>query len=114
MESYEKTLIQIRGEMDYTIRAVKEISANEEVETLFPIGGGVLVKAKVLSADKLIMGVGAKVSLEKRAVEVVNFLESRIKEIEMNIGDVSAKRQQLGAQLEGVRQQAAKMMQSVK
>jgi prefoldin alpha subunit len=59
------------------------IEAEKENSSLFvPIGGGSYIKAKLESADKIIVGVGAGVATEKTVKEATASLERRISELE--------------------------------
>jgi len=59
------------------------IEKEEENSSLFvPIGGGSYIKAKLESADKIIMGMGAGVATERTVKEARETLEKRIGELE--------------------------------
>jgi prefoldin alpha subunit len=59
------------------------IEAEKENSSLFvPIGGGSYIKAKLESADKIIVGVGAGVATEKTVKEATASLERRTSELE--------------------------------
>ncbi len=59
------------------------IEAEKENSSLFvPIGGGSYIKAKLESADKIIVGVGAGVATEKTVKDATASLERRIGELE--------------------------------
>ncbi len=58
-----------------------------------PIGGGALVKAGLLSADKVIVGIGAGVSVEKSITEAKDLLGKRIADFEKTRESIQ---QQLG------------------
>ena len=55
---------------------------NPEAPLFVPIGGGSFVKAKLESSDKIIVGMGAGVSIEKTIAEAKTTVQSRISEIE--------------------------------
>lgn len=54
---------------------------NESAELLVPIGGGSYVKAKLSNTDKVIVGMGAGVSVEKPVSEAKTILKERFEEI---------------------------------
>ncbi len=59
------------------------IEAEKENSSLFvPIGGGSYIKAKLESADKIIVGMGAGVATEKTVKDATASLERRIGELE--------------------------------
>ncbi len=118
LEGYYAELVQREESMYGIIRdtaaaieAVRALSGEAETETLLPVGQGTFVKAKISPADKLVLNVGAGVVLEKDSAYALNYLEARLKEIDAGLGDVSARRQQIGEQLEGTRQQMTRMIQ---
>ena len=57
------------------------------------------------------MNIGAGISLEKDSVSAINYLEARIKEIEVALQDTSAKKQDAAAQLEQGRNQINQLAQ---
>lgn len=62
---------------------LKGIEKEKENSSLFvPIGGGSYIKAKLDSADKIIMGMGAGVATERTVKEAIENLEKRIGELE--------------------------------
>jgi prefoldin alpha subunit len=54
----------------------------ENVELLVPIGGSSYIKAKLDSIDKLIVGIGAGVSVEKTLPETKEVIKNRREELE--------------------------------
>lgn len=53
-----------------------------EAPMFVPIGGGSFVKAKLESSDKIIVGMGAGVSIEKTIAEAKTTVQTRISEME--------------------------------
>jgi len=53
----------------------------ENAELLVPIGGGSYVKAKLTNSDKVIVGMGAGVSIEKSVSEAKAILKERLDEL---------------------------------
>jgi prefoldin alpha subunit len=54
----------------------------EEVPLFVPIGGGSYIRAKLESPDKIIVGMGAGVSVERSLSEAKETVESRIAQLE--------------------------------
>ena len=54
----------------------------ENVELLVPIGGSAYVKAKLADTNKVIVGLGAGVSIEKTLLEAKTTLKERLNELE--------------------------------
>lgn len=93
------------------IEAAKALGGGTEQQALLPVGMGTFVKAKVPSADRLVVNVGAGVALEKDFKYAMNYLEVRLKEMETSLQEAAARRQQTESQLEGARQHLDRMMQ---
>jgi prefoldin alpha subunit len=54
----------------------------ESAELLVPIGGGSYIKVKLASADKVVVGMGAGVSIEKTLPEAKEIVQERLSELE--------------------------------
>jgi prefoldin alpha subunit len=65
---------------------------DSEAPLFVPIGGGSFVKAKLESSDKIIVGMGAGVSIEKTIAEAKTTVQTRISEMEKTMTSL---RQQL-------------------
>jgi prefoldin alpha subunit len=63
----------------------------EDAELLVPIGGSSYVKAKLANPDKVVVGMGAGVSVEKTLQEAKAIVKERIDELEKTM--VSAQQQ---------------------
>jgi len=107
----EVTLYGILREAKSAIESIKSLGKKPNSETLVPVGLGTFVKAKISSDDKFILNIGAGVSLEKDSMSTINYLESRIKEIEVAIQDTAAKKHDAGDRLEQGKQQINQLLQ---
>jgi prefoldin alpha subunit len=65
----------------------------ENAEMLVPIGGSSYVKMKLASADKVVLGIGSGVSVEKTLPEAKAMLKERLDELEKS---ADAAQQQFG------------------
>lgn len=96
----ENTLLNVLKDATSAIESIKGISKESESNTLVPIGMGTFVKTKISSDEKIVLNVGAGVAIEKDKDSAINFLESRIKEIEVALQDTAAKKQDVASKLE--------------
>jgi len=108
----EGTLYGILREASAAIESIKSLTQQSDIEALVPVGMGTFVKAKISSTDKLVLNIGAGISLEKDSLSAINYLEARIKEIEVAIQDTSAKKYNASAQLEQGKQQINQLIQA--
>jgi len=108
----EGTLYGVLREATAAIESIRSLSQKPDSEALVPVGMGTFVKAKIASNDKFILNIGSGISLEKDSTSAINYLEARIKEIEMAIQDNSAKKHDAAAQLEQGKNQINQLMQA--
>jgi len=109
----EATFVNILREATASIESLQSLNKNPESETLVPIGTGTFVPTKISSTSKLVINIGAGVAVEKDFPSAINYLEARIKEIEVALQDTSAKKQDAASRLEQGKAQMNQMMQSM-
>jgi len=109
----EATFVNIFRETIAAIESIKSLSQKPESETLVPIGMGTYLPTKILSNSKIVLNIGAGVAVEKDFPSAINYLEARIKEIEIAIQDTAAKKQDAAGRLEQGRAQINQLMQSM-
>ena len=107
----EESLIRIIGEASSAIESIKSISEKPESSTLVPIGMGSFVKASISSGDKFILNLGAGVAVEKDKNSTINFIEARIKEMEVALRDTTVQKQNVMANLEQGKQEMNRLIQ---
>lgn len=107
----EGTLLNVLREAISAIESIKSLRQKPNSDTLVPIGMGTYVKTKILSNDKIVLNIGAGIAVEKTYDSTINYLEARIKEIEIALQDTSAKKQEVIARLEHGKEQMSQLMQ---
>lgn len=85
--------------------------AEENPGTLVPVGSGVYVPAAVDPAGKAVINVGAGAALEKDYAATADYLEARMKGIEVALREVSARRTEAASRLEQGREHMNRLMQ---
>lgn len=89
----EGTLNTLRGRLDLVNNgltesrmAIQALTAlkteKKDAETLAPVGAGAYVKARLDDVEKVVMGVGAEVSVEKSLDEALQNLEQQVQQLE--------------------------------
>ena len=101
----EGSIISVIREASFAIDSLKAIDNKTNDETLVPIGLGTFVKTKLIPNQKLILNVGAGIAIEKDRNSTINFLESRLKEMQVALQETSGQKQQVSASLEQGKQQ---------
>lgn len=108
----EGTFQNILREATAAIESIKSLSQKSESDTLVPIGMGTYVPTKILPTNKIILNIGAGVVVEKDFPSAINYLEARIKEIEIALQDTAAKKQDTATRLEQGKRQINQLMQA--
>lgn len=109
----EATFLSVLREATAAIESIQSLGKKTESETLIPIGMGTYIPTKVSSSSKIVLNIGAGVAVEKDFPSTINYLEARIKEIEVALQDTSAKKQDAAARLEQGKAQINQLMQSM-
>lgn len=94
----ERMLIESRASLD----TIKTIGTATE-EALIPVGAGVLLRSPPPKADKVLVGIGANVVVEKSKEDAEKILETRSKELEENIISILSQRNQIAQRLDADR-----------
>ena len=106
----EGSIISVIREASFAIDSLKAIDNKTNDETLVPIGLGTFVKTKLIPNQKLILNVGAGIAIEKDRNSTINFLESRLKEMQVALQEINVQKQQASASLEQGKQQMNQLM----
>jgi prefoldin alpha subunit len=109
----EQTFIGILRETTAAIQSIKSLNEKPESETLVPIGMGTYVPTNISSTQKIVLNIGAGIAVEKDFASAINYLEARIKEVEIALQDTSVKKQDAASRLEQGKAQVNQMMQSM-
>ena len=107
----ESNIVNILREANSAIQSIKTLDEKSESETLVPMGIGSFVKAKILPNQKIVLNLGAGVAVEKDKDSALNYLESRIKEMEVALKETNAKKQEVVANLEQGKQEMNRLVQ---
>ena len=106
----EQAIISVFREASSAVVSLKAIDNKTDSETLVPMGLGTFVKTKLIPNQKLILNVGAGVAIEKDQNYAINFLESRLKEMQVALQETSGQKQQVSASLEQGKQQMNQLL----
>ncbi len=106
----EEAIISLFREASSAVVSLKAIDNKTDSETLVPLGLGTFVKTKLIPNQKLILNVGAGVAIEKDQNYAINFLESRLKEMQVALQEIGGQKQQVSASLEQGKQQMNQLL----
>ncbi len=107
----ENSITNIIHEANSAIKSINETKVKPQSDNLVPIGMGVYIKSKIQSKDKVIINIGSGVAIEKDQSSATNWLESRLKELEIALQNVNLQRKQVAENLELGKQQMQNIMQ---
>lgn len=107
----EESVMRLLQEAVSAIESMKAIGASAN-ETLVPVGMGAYVKAKIEPNEKVIVHVGAGTSIEQDKESAINYVEARIKELEIVLQQLAAQRQEVSIRLDQGQQEMNRLIQS--
>jgi len=107
----EAAVTRLMGEARLASAAVQKIVDEREVESLTPVGIGVYIKTLVPPIKKLLINVGAGVTIEKTKEDTVNYVEAKIKEFELGLRELLNQKQQLAIRMEQIQAKINQMLQ---
>lgn len=107
----ESSLLGVIREAISATETIKNSKIKSDSETLVPIGMGTYMKATLSPNQKVILNIGGGAAIEKDQESAVNWIESRIKEMEIVLQQTNTQKQQVLASLEGGKQKMNQLMQ---
>jgi prefoldin alpha subunit len=109
--SREATVTRLLEEARLASNAIQNVPTDSEVESFMPVGIGVYLKALVPPVKKLLINVGADVTIEKSKEDSINYIESKIKEFEVALRQLVSQKEQISIRMEQIQAQVNQMLQ---
>jgi prefoldin alpha subunit len=109
--SRQATVTRLLEEARLASNAIQNVPIDSEVESFMPVGIGVYIKASVPPVKKLLIDVGADVTIEKSKEDTINYIESKIKEFEVALGQLVSQKEQISMRMEQIQGQVNQMLQ---
>jgi prefoldin alpha subunit len=110
----QATVTRLIEEAHLSSSAIQSITGESEVESLVPVGIGVYIRASLPPVKKLLVNVGAGVTMEKSREDTINYIESRIKEFEIALRQLANQKQQIEMRMEQIQGQVNQMLQQTR
>ena len=107
----EEAVIKLLQEASGAIESMSAINEDAPYETLVPVGMGTYVKATIQPKEKIIVNIGAGAAVEQDKAAAINYVEQRIKELEVALQQISAQRQEIAARLEQGQKEMNRLIQ---
>ncbi|HLD39683.1 MAG TPA: prefoldin subunit alpha [Candidatus Nanoarchaeia archaeon] len=94
-EYVQKLQMQLQ-EIDNSLEALQELKNTAiNTEILAPVANGIFLKASLQDNQKLVVNVGAEVTVEKTIPEVINLLQEQKEKITQNVSEAEGVLQEL-------------------
>jgi prefoldin alpha subunit len=110
----QATFTRLIEEARLSSSAIQNITGESEVESLVPVGIGVYIRASLPPVKKMLVNVGAGVTIEKSREDTINYIESRIKEFEIALRQLANQKQQIEMRMEQIQGQVNQMLQQTR
>jgi prefoldin alpha subunit len=106
----QANLVQMSlNDLDSALKALTTLDGKGDgQEMLVPIGAGSFVHARLAEPDKVIIGLGSGVSVEKNFADSKGIIQSRRTELEKVLLDTNGAIDQVGSELMRLQQEAQK------
>ena len=120
----ESTAEAVQSRINFVNAALTELNLakmnlegleKEKIETslLVPIGGGSYIKAKIESTEKIVVGIGAGIAVEKTFNEAKEILSKRIEELEKLYGRLQQQLAQISQKIQEDRAKLEEISRSI-
>jgi len=108
--SREATITRLIQEARLASDALQNMLSETELESLTPVGIGVYTKAVIPPVKKLLVNIGAGVTIEKTKDDTINYVENKLNEFEVGLRQLSKQRQQISLSMEQIQMQVNQMI----
>ncbi|HEY7108879.1 MAG TPA: prefoldin subunit alpha [Nitrososphaeraceae archaeon] len=108
----ESALNRLIGEAQLASEALQSLSSDDDVHAMIPLGIGVYVKSTIASVKKLLVNIGAGVTVEKSRTDTINYVESKIKGFELALGQLNGQREQITGRMNQIQNEINGLIQN--
>jgi prefoldin alpha subunit len=117
-ESLQQRISMVNAAMTdltYANMALESIEKEKEnAELLVPIGGSSYIKVKLANPDKVIVGMGANVSIEKTLPEAKAIVKERLEELEKTMHSAQQQFGQIAERINAGRSRVESLLSTVR
>jgi prefoldin alpha subunit len=108
----ESALTRLIGEAQFASEALQALSDDDDVHSMVPLGLGVYARSVIGSVKKLLVNIGAGVTVEKSRADTMNYLESKIKGFELGLGQLNGQRDQITNRMNQIQDEINTLIQN--
>ena len=96
----ESLSVRAAAEARASIEAVRSVTSSDMNDFLIPLGGGLSVQSSIARPKKLVVGIGAGITIEKDPEDAIAFVDERIKGLEKGLQELGSQQNELTKQYE--------------
>jgi len=108
----EAALTRLIGEAQLATEGLQSLSSDASVDSMVPLGVGVYVRSTIEPVKNLLVNIGAGIAIEKSRNETINYIESKIKEFEIGIGQLNRQKEQITIRLTQIQNEINMIIQN--
>ena len=108
----EEAVMKLLHEATGAIESMKALNSDTQLETLVPVGIGAYVKATIQPNEKMVVNIGAGASIEQDKNSAINYVEEKIKELEIILQQLSAQKHEVALRLEHGQREMNRLLQA--
>lgn len=96
-------------EIEKTKIAIEDLKQTKPTKALIPLGSGNFISGTIENTEDIIVGVGSGVAIKKKKEDVLAILESRLKEIEEDLRNITNQSTNIALELEKIQEKIEKL-----
>ena len=108
----ESALSRLIEEGQLASEALQALSGESEIDSMIPLGIGIYARSTIGTSGNLLVNIGAGITVEKSKTSSIDYVESRIKEFELGIRQLTLQKQQITARLNQIQNEINAVIQS--
>jgi len=108
----EAALTRLIGEAQLATEGLQSLSSDASVDSMVPLGVGVYVRSTIEPVKNLLVNIGAGIAIEKSRNQTINYIESKIKEFEIGIGQLNRQKEQITIRLTQIQNEINMIIQN--
>lgn len=96
-------------EIEKTKIAIEDLKQTKPTKALIPLGSGNFISGTIENTENIIVGVGSGVAIKKKKEDALAILESRLKEIEEDLRNITNQSTNIALELEKIQGKIEKL-----
>jgi len=97
-------------EIEQTEQAIREIEKSKQEDVFIPLGSGLFLPGKIDKKEKIIVGIGSDIIMEKGSEEIKKILEERKKILENGMENIQNNMLQIAQEMKSLQTEVQKLL----